>query len=51
MKAFSIVAIVIASIAILGTLSFEGEDLIWGILVNGFWLAFSIKALTTKGNL
>ena len=45
MKAFSIVAIVVSSIGLLGALTLYGEDLFLGVLVYGFYLAFAITTL------
>jgi hypothetical protein len=45
MKAFSIVAIVVSSIGLLGALTLYGEDLFLGVLLYGFYLSFAITVL------
>lgn len=50
MKGLFIAGIVVASLAIFGSLSFTGSELAWGVGVGAFYLWLSISAynLTTK---
>jgi len=42
MKAFSIVAIIVASFGTFGSLFLDSSEIAFGLLVNGFYLAVAI---------
>jgi len=44
MRGISIAGIVVASLGILGSMYYTGEDLLWGLGESIFWLVLSIMA-------